>query len=237
MSRKEKDNSMKKVIRITESQLNGLIERALLQEFRLNKTTLPEGTRGIAKPVEDKYHPVWDEEDTILSWYCAKYAGDNDLRKLGLGNEKLETEKYEKDALGELANYYIGTTKFSLMQQMRNMKFLAKMPGGLASTSRVQRHVFEKYGHMEEPELREICKSILDARHSDINERYQKFIMKYNENMGAAAANSKVKSEKEKREGFKKDSEAKRDAELKKMGLMFDPLTGKVKKIPPKPYM
>ena len=229
---------MKKVIRITESQLNGLIERALLQEFRLNKETLPEGTRGMAKPVEDKYHPEWDEKDTILSWYCAKYAGDNDLRRLGLGNEKLETEKYEKDALGELANYYIGTTKFSLMQQMRNMKFLAKMPGGLASTSRLQRHVFEKYGHMEEPELREICKLILDERHANINERYQKFITKYNENMGASEANKKAKTDAEKTAGFKKDSLDKLNAELKKMGRMIDPSdpTGKrIIKIPPKP--
>ena len=228
---------MKRVIRITESQLDGLIERALLQEFHLNKKTLSEGTRGMAKPIEDKYHPHWDKEDTILSWYCTKYAADNDLRRLGLGDQKIETENYQKDALGELANYYIGTTKFSLMQQMRNMKFVAKMPGGLASTSRLQREVFAEFGEMPEPELREICKTILDQRHHDINERYSNFIQKYNENMGVASANQKAKTEKEKREGFKKDSEARRDADLKKMGLMFDPVTGKVKKIPSKPYM
>lgn len=226
---------MKKVIRITESQLDGLIKRAILQEFRLNKEVLPEGTKGMAKPIEDKYHPHWDEEDTILSWYCTKY-GDHLAQAFGLGQTK-ENEKYEIDPLAELANYYIGTSKFSLTQQMGNLRFVAGMPNGLKSASNLQKKVVREYGHMEEEELREICQQILDKRFPDIQKRYDKFIAKFQENMEATAATKKAKAEADKKKQFKTASELKRDEELRNKGYMLDPETGKIKKIPPKPYL
>ena len=195
---------------------------------------LTEGTMGMAKPLEDRYHQHWNEEDTILSWYCTKY-GNHLAQAFGLGQTK-ENEKYEIDPLAELANYYIGTSKFSLTQQMGNLRFVAGMPNGLKSASNLQKKVFHDYGHMKEEELREMCQGILDKRFSGIQQRYEKFIAKFQENMETSAANKKAKSEKEKRQGFKTDSEKRRDEELRKKGYMIDPETGKLKQIPPKPY-
>jgi len=223
---------MKRVIRINESQLDYVIKNLIIKEHRL----LREGTRGMAKPIEDKYHPHWDEEDTILSWYCAKY-GNHLSQAFGLGQTK-ENEKYEIDPLAELANYYIGTSKFSLTQQMGNLRFVAGMPNGLKSASNLQKKVVHDYSHMKEEELREVCQNILDKRFPDIQDRYNKFIAKFQENMETSAANKKAKSEKEKRQGFKTDSDRKRDEELRKRGYMVDPNDPiKIMKIPPKPYL
>jgi len=223
---------MKKIIRITESQLDYVIKNLIIKEHRL----LREGTRGMAKPIEDKYHPHWDEEDTILSWYCTKY-GNHLAQAFGLGQTK-ENEKYEIDPLAELANYYIGTSKFSLTQQMGNLRSIAGMPNGLGSVSNLQKKVFHDYGHMKEEELREVCQGILDKRFPEIQQRYEKFIAKFQENMETSAANKKAKSEKEKRQGFKTDSEKRRDEELRKIGRMVDPNDPtKIIKIPPKPYL
>lgn len=227
---------MAKIVRITESQLNDIIRRAIKEQYSNGKRSLVEGTRGMAKPLEDKYHRHWDKEDTILSWYCTKYP-NHIAQAFGLG-QTTENEKNEIDPLAELANYYIGTSKFSLTQQMGNLRFVAGMPNGLNSASNLQKEVYAEYGHMSEEELREVCQSILDDRFPNINVTYEKFIAKFQENMETSAANKKAKTEKEKRQGYKTDSERKRDEELRKIGRMVDPNNPtKVIKIPPKPYL
>jgi len=224
---------MKKVIQITELQLGDLIKKVISEQI---SSSITEGTRGIAKPLEDKYHQHWNEEDTILSWYCTKYP-NRIAQAFGLG-QTTENEKNEIDPLAELANYYIGTSKFSLTQQIGNMRFLAGMPQGLHDASNLQRLVYVKYRDMSEDELRDICQSILDKRYPDINDKYERFIAKFQENMETSAANKKAKTEREKRQGYKTDSERRRDEELRKIGRMVDPNDPtKVIKIPPKPYL
>lgn len=227
---------MKKIIKITESQLNDIIHRVIREQYENSKESLAEGTRGVAKPLEDKYHQHWNEEDTILSWYCTKYP-NHIAKAFGLG-QTAENEKNEIDPLAELSNYYIGTSKFSLIQQMGNLRFIAGMSNGLHDASNLQRLVYSKYKDMGEDELRDICQSILDKRYPHINDIYEKFIVKFRENMETSAANKKAKTEREKRQGYKTDSERRRDEELRKIGRMVDPNDPtRVIKIPPKPYL
>jgi hypothetical protein len=225
---------MKRKIRLTESQLDTVIHHKLLeqsrfasgrrQEFGVFDTGDCQNRKGQMNEINpedpenprDNYHPYWDEEDTILSWYCTKYCKDDDLRALGLGHKELETDPVNRySGLGELANYVIGTTKFSLSQQMRNMRFLAGMSGGLASVSNLQKKVYAKYKDMPEEQLRQICLDIIDKRNQD--EIFKKFIVKWREKEGASATNRKIKTEKEKREEFKKDSEKRLYADLARM--------------------
>ena len=212
---------MKRRIRLTESQLDTVIHHKLLEQSRFGSgrrespgvfdTGGPQNRKGQMNEINpenprDNYHQEWDKEDTILSWYCAKYCKDDDLRALGMGHKELETEPVNRySGLGELANYVIGTTKFSLTQQMRNMWHLAGMPGGLGSVSRLQKDVYAEYKDTPEEQLRQICLDIIDKRDED--KIFKEFIVKWCAKEGTAATNKKIKTEKEKKEEFKKDSE------------------------------
>jgi hypothetical protein len=185
---------MSKIVRITESQLNDIIKRVIREQHSNSKPPLNE-TKG------DIYKSEWTENDTILTWYCTRYVKDGDTRKLGL------------EDLKELANHIIGSTEFSLKQQMSNMRYLAGDVNALDSFSRLQERVYNQYNNMPEEELREICLHIIDNTPQSV---YEKFVEIYKKNKGLSDEDKRVKTEKEKADMFKKQSEANRDADLRR---------------------
>jgi len=153
---------------------------------------------------KDIYKPEWTGNDTLLTWYCTKFVKDGDTRKLGL-----------KD-LAEVANHIIGSTEFSLTQQMSNMRYLMGDTTALNCYSRIQEVTYNTHKDTPEEELREICLEIILSTPSSV---YDIFIEKFNKNKGIEDDIKKIKTEKEKREIFKKESELKLAAEFKRKGL------------------
>jgi hypothetical protein len=165
------------------------------------KSTNPKSTKTNQK---DIYKPEWSGNDTLLTWYCTKYVKNGDTRKLGL-----------KD-LAEVANHIIGSTEFSLTQQMSNMRYLMGDTAALNCYSRIQEVTYNTHRDTPEEELREICLDIINNTPSSI---YDIFIEKFNKNKGLEDCAKKIKTEQEKREIFKKESELKLVLEFKRKGL------------------
>lgn len=153
---------------------------------------------------KDIYKPEWTKDDTVLTWYCTKYVKDGDTRKLGL-----------KD-LAEVATHIIGSTEFSLTQQMSNMRYLMGDTSALNCFSKIQEQVYNDHRDTNEEDLREICLDVINNTPQSV---YDIFIEKFNKNKGICDEAKKIKTEAEKREMFKKESEAKLALEFKRKGL------------------
>lgn len=153
---------------------------------------------------KDVYKPEWNKNDTILTWYCTKFVKNEDTRKLGL-----------KDR-AEVANTIIGSTEFSLTQQISNMRYLMGDTSALNCYSKLQEEVYNEHRDTPEEDLREMC---LDIIYNTPKSVYEVFIEKFNKNKGIESETKKIKTEAVKREMFKKESEAKLALEFKRKGL------------------
>jgi hypothetical protein len=172
-----------------------------------------ENTKSRKVAQKDVYKPEWTKNDTILTWYCTKFIKEGDTRKLGL-----------KD-LTEVANQIIGSTEFSLTQQMSNMRYLMGDTTALNCYSKIQEEVYNDHRDTTEEVLREMCLDIINNTPKSV---YDVFIEKFNKNQGieaeckkikTEAECKKIKTEAEKQAIFKKESENKLAAEFKRKGL------------------
>ena len=154
---------------------------------------------------KDVYKPVWTLNDTILTLYCTKYS--NRLDRLGFHSSGSNYSEFD-----DLCNHAIGSTGFSLKRQMGNVGFLLGMNETQWSVSNVQKRVFDKYNHLSEDELFEVCKKIVDNVPPSV---YEKFVEKQRKNEGV----DKAISDKKTKVQFKKQSDDKLKMEFQRKGL------------------
>ena len=154
---------------------------------------------------KDVYKPVWTLNDTILTLYCTKYP--NRLDRLGFHSSGSNYSEFD-----DLCNHAIGSTGFSLKRQMGNGGFLLGMNETQWSVSNVQKKVFDKYNHLSEDELFEVCKKIVDKVPPSV---YEKYAEKERKNMGIEKAVTAKKT----REHFKKESDDKLKMSFQRQGL------------------
>ncbi len=152
------------------------------------------------------YKNKFSLNDTILTLFCAKFP--DRLHRLGFHNTP------SASALADLSNRIIGTSEYSVQRQIGNIEYLMGKNETQYCVSEAQRTIFEKCIHMSEDELTKVCTRIIDNTSPSV---YTKFLEIQAMNMGI----DKAKAEKKTRETFKAESDAKRDAELRRLG--FDP--------------
>ena len=145
---------MKRVIRITESQLDNVIQRLLIKEqTEGNPEKKP-------KKENSRMKPVWYEDDLLLALYNEKYG----LEELWPGNFKNDAERRE-----DFTNQVIGSTGASLLKQGLNFRRLRTKntiaPEGYSRAESVmQKHVFDKYDHMNRQEMKNIAIDIIEKK-------------------------------------------------------------------------
>lgn len=90
-----------------------------------------------------EYKEKWSEKEQLLAFYAAKF----NLKNLGVNTEEIAE--------------IIGTSEGSFMKQTSNFNFLLGK-NGLDRPNKTQTMVFEKYDHLTEKELTEMCNDIID---------------------------------------------------------------------------
>ena len=159
------------------------------------------------------YKDVYSKNDTILSLFCAKFP--NKLSRLGFHDTGSDS------ALESLANRIIGTSGYSLMRQIGNIEYIMGKNDSQYCTSKTQREIFDKYYKLDEESFIKVCTKIIENTSPTV---YKKFLVVQSKNMGI----DKKISERKTRATFKSESDARRDAELRRLG--FDPSKMKSKK-------
>jgi len=152
------------------------------------------------------YKNVYTKTDTIISLFCAKFP--DKIKRLGFHDTGSDT------AIESLANRIIGTSGYSLQRQIGNIEYIMGKNDSQYCTSRMQREVFDKFYPMDEESFVQVCVKIIETTPPSV---YKNFLKIQQKNMGIDKANTERKN----RETFKSESNAKRDAELRRLG--FDP--------------
>jgi len=152
------------------------------------------------------YKTVYTKNDTIISLFCAKFP--DKLKRLGFHDTG------SGSAIESIANQIIGTSGYSLIRQIGNLDYIMGKNDSQYCTSKMQREVFDKYYQMDEESFVQVCTKIIENTPSSV---YQNFLKIQEKNMGI----DKEISERKTKETFKAESDAKRDAELRRLG--FDP--------------
>jgi hypothetical protein len=160
------------------------------------------------------YKNLYTKNDTIISLFCAKFP--NKLNRLGFHDSG------SNSAIGAIANQIIGTSEYSLVRQIGNLEYIMGKNDSQYCTSKIQREVFDKFFPMKEEEFIQVCTKIIENTPKSVYEKYLEIEKK---NMGI----EKAITERKTRETFKAESDARRDAELRRLG--FDPSKMKSKGI------
>lgn len=117
-----------------------------------------------------RYHEVWSENDTILSFFCCKFGANN-----------LVPSHNEDYSLENVANYYIGSTLTSLKQQMSNIRFImTNGQEGLACFSKVQQSVYDQYNELSKSDFQNVCLEIIEK--IDSQKVYKQYVSTYAKN-------------------------------------------------------
>lgn len=167
-----------------------------------------------SKMKKGTFKNLYTKNDTIISLFCAKFP--NKLNRLGFHDTSSQS------ALGAIANQIIGTSEYSLVRQIGNLEYIMGKNDSQYCTSKMQREVFDKYFPMNEEEFVSVCNRIVENTPKSVHQKYLEIEKK---NMGI----EKQITEKKTRETFKAESDARRDAELRRLG--FDPSKMKSKGI------
>jgi len=152
------------------------------------------------------FKSVWTKNDTIITLFCVKFP--NQVKRLGFHDSPSQS------GLGQIVNQIIGSSEHSLNRQIMNIEYLMGINETQDCVSAEQKIVYEEFNSMSEDELFAVCIKIVENTPSSV---YKNFLRIQAKNMGIDKSNTQKKT----RETFKAESNAKRDAELRRLG--FDP--------------
>ena len=161
-----------------------------------------------------KYHSTWNENDTILTFFCEKWGASN----------LVPTSTDNDNAVETIANYYIGSSDASLKQQMLNFRYLiTNGHDGYDAVSRIQKKVYEKYDSLDKNDFKNVCFELMGSINTD--EVYNNFIKVQVENevISLALKNSKILKETDKKRIAYNDAKRLEQIEMGAYKLRKDP--------------